>query len=238
MQIKINDEWYDVSAILYKADKTRLVSCVDFCQIEEISFNEPIKTHFDSMEQPQGKSKLEILEEGLDNVCNQVDTLEKNFNALAYKVREIDNRTCAVKGLENDMKKLLDILNIDSRPAIKDAEGNIIADRTYESCTIRNLAKRVDELEEAVAKYEATKDIISQDEAFDKAGLNTIGLWISRDEDGTLNLSVDKPHKKAGFWETEDIMELNVCHRLFPSVTFENSPQKVELRLIKDNEKD
>jgi hypothetical protein len=193
------------------------------------------------MKQPQEKSRLETLEEGLDNVCNQVDALEKNFNALAYKVREIDNRTCAVKGHENDMKILFDVLDIDSNPAIKDADGNIIADETHVSCTIRNLAKRVDELEEVVAKYEATKDIISQDEAFDKAELNTIEMWVARELCGNVLLSDNKaePTDEEGYdglKYPEGTRLLELGRKVFPSLTRANSPQKVELRLIKENE--
>lgn len=60
-------------------------------------------------------------------------------------------------------------------------------------------------------------------------------LWIARDKNGLLRLFDEEPHyvnDKRGWepilgsiWLSEDI---------FPSVTWENSPQEVELKLIEN----
>lgn len=67
-------------------------------------------------------------------------------------------------------------------------------------------------------------------------------LWIARDKDGALYLYNYKPCKSEFFerftccikpngeWSEE--YELN--RHLLPEVTFENSPQEVELKLIKE----
>ena len=59
-------------------------------------------------------------------------------------------------------------------------------------------------------------------------------LWIARDFDGYLNLYVNKPSL-----DSDDnvyyVMEndyLNIDKELFPEVTFENSPQQVEIKLV------
>jgi hypothetical protein len=70
-------------------------------------------------------------------------------------------------------------------------------------------------------------------EDFDKLmGLNKAApqLWIARDADGTLCTSYDKPTLFQGYFISADINKIN--RHWFPSVTFENSPQKVELKLI------
>lgn len=61
-------------------------------------------------------------------------------------------------------------------------------------------------------------------------------LWIARDEDGDLYLYLNKPIKRnrhftCGFIRN-NYMELNSDE--FPEVTFENSPQEVELKLVSD----
>ena len=64
-------------------------------------------------------------------------------------------------------------------------------------------------------------------------------LWIARDFDGDLNLYVKKPllHYIDQIYYTivSDMGDdyLNIDKDLFPEVTFENSPQQVEINLIK-----
>lgn len=63
-------------------------------------------------------------------------------------------------------------------------------------------------------------------------------LWIARDKDGTLWLFSEKPVLDKDYWWYNDsdceggLGELDsYC---FPEVTFENSPQKVEFKLIEE----
>lgn len=63
-------------------------------------------------------------------------------------------------------------------------------------------------------------------------------FWIARDFDGFLNLYVNKPSLDSNdnMYYTDSDMEddyLNIDKELFPEVTFENSPQEVELKLVK-----
>ena len=68
-------------------------------------------------------------------------------------------------------------------------------------------------------------------------------LWIARDEgDNTCKIFLKEPYKvyddfiKKYCWETSDMMGTYMClpSSEFPEVTFENSPQEVELKLIKE----
>lgn len=58
-------------------------------------------------------------------------------------------------------------------------------------------------------------------------------LWLARDADGALFLYDTKPIKSRGRFTGE---LFNHSYRIatseFPEVTYENSPQKVELKLI------
>ena len=58
-------------------------------------------------------------------------------------------------------------------------------------------------------------------------------LWIARDKDNTLIIFQSKPllDNKCNWYEilNEDFML--IPEYLFPEVTFENSPQEVELKL-------
>ena len=59
-------------------------------------------------------------------------------------------------------------------------------------------------------------------------------LWIARDLCGYSQLYVEKPIKKDGYFEhVPNTGWFTISHRLFPEVTFENSPQEVELVIKK-----
>ena len=58
-------------------------------------------------------------------------------------------------------------------------------------------------------------------------------LWIARDRNykRQLFLYVDKPHSYEGIWYSRGD-SYDIDNRLFPEVTFENSPMEVELKLV------
>ncbi len=62
-------------------------------------------------------------------------------------------------------------------------------------------------------------------------------LWIARDLNNNLSLFSDKPKLKfinihgKRIWIGDFVAAVKTD--LFPEVTFENSPQKVELKLVK-----
>lgn len=65
-------------------------------------------------------------------------------------------------------------------------------------------------------------------------------MWISRDKNKTLMIWNNKPYRGNEVFiinrkskPFEDGMEIN--NSLFPSVTWENSPQEIEIKLV-DNE--
>ena len=63
-------------------------------------------------------------------------------------------------------------------------------------------------------------------------------LWIARDKDGCVNLFQEKPFLSESckhFYSTQDKMKLkqtNNNRTFLKHITFENSPQEVELKLI------
>lgn len=62
-------------------------------------------------------------------------------------------------------------------------------------------------------------------------------LWIAKSERGYLTLYKTKPKKEVSmlsmttYWNDGN-ESFTIDSRLFPEVTFENSPQEVELKLI------
>lgn len=59
-------------------------------------------------------------------------------------------------------------------------------------------------------------------------------LWIARDKDGELWLYDTEPIKNEIFFDVEAFaVRVKLRPTLFPEVTFENSPQEVELKLVK-----
>lgn len=64
-------------------------------------------------------------------------------------------------------------------------------------------------------------------------------LWIARDLDGILHLYVNKPKLDSNdnmYYIDSDMEDdyLNIDKNMFPEVTFENSPQMVEIKLSKE----
>lgn len=61
-------------------------------------------------------------------------------------------------------------------------------------------------------------------------------LWIARDKDNTLCIYNNKPTLSKdvdGLWICDKFSTVNTLSEdYFPQVTFENSPQEVELKLI------
>lgn len=57
-------------------------------------------------------------------------------------------------------------------------------------------------------------------------------MWIARDENGTLALHESEPYCPYSTWHNSN-QEFYLDNDLFPEVTFENSPQQVEIKLIK-----
>ena len=66
-------------------------------------------------------------------------------------------------------------------------------------------------------------------------------LWIARSEAGWLTLYQTKPHKEismftgSAYWN-DGLESFKMDDRLFPKITFENSPQKIRLEIVKEEE--
>lgn len=60
-------------------------------------------------------------------------------------------------------------------------------------------------------------------------------LWIARNKDNSLILFNTKPKLYySDYWDGEyDTYCIFLDENMFPEVTFENSPQEVELKLVK-----
>jgi hypothetical protein len=65
----------------------------------------------------------------------------------------------------------------------------------------------------------------------------TVTFWAVRDKsDEDLYLFLEEPHMENGIWNKDDITFINAGSIMY-EITFENSPQKVELRLIENTSK-
>lgn len=64
-------------------------------------------------------------------------------------------------------------------------------------------------------------------------------LWIARNQDGSLRLHEEKPslvyddELRRWYYKKGDFLDL-YDESIFPEVTFENSPQMVEIKLVKE----
>lgn len=59
-------------------------------------------------------------------------------------------------------------------------------------------------------------------------------LWIARDVDGYSQLYAEKPIKMDGYFKhIPNTGCFTISCKLFPEITFENSPQEVEFKLVK-----
>ena len=63
--------------------------------------------------------------------------------------------------------------------------------------------------------------------------MNTTKLWIARDKNGELYGYNVRPYKINSSFQHFRGNWYKLDDELFPEVTFENSPQEVELKLIK-----
>ena len=64
-------------------------------------------------------------------------------------------------------------------------------------------------------------------------------MLVARDFDGVLNLYTAKPSLDSNdnmYYADGDMEDdyLNIDKELFPEVTFQNSPQQVEIKLVKE----
>ena len=58
-------------------------------------------------------------------------------------------------------------------------------------------------------------------------------LWIARDKEGQLYLYDNTPDKRSEYFlPYAGYNDFCLDSRMFPEVTFENSPREVELRLV------
>lgn len=58
-------------------------------------------------------------------------------------------------------------------------------------------------------------------------------FWLARDKDGSLNLYDNIPDKRSEYFLSyAGYNDIPLDERLFPEVTYENSPRQVELKLI------
>lgn len=59
-------------------------------------------------------------------------------------------------------------------------------------------------------------------------------LWIARDKNGDLYLHDTKPHRDVDTFHSFGpySKDIYLWDDMFPSVTWENSPQEVELKLV------
>ncbi len=62
-------------------------------------------------------------------------------------------------------------------------------------------------------------------------------LWIARDKEGYITLHEERPFNNSGMWfsyNNSNLPYIRIYQEAFPEVTFENSPQEVELKLVKE----
>ena len=59
-------------------------------------------------------------------------------------------------------------------------------------------------------------------------------MWIARDKDGLLYLHIEKPMRVRSFFINDSNRSIWIDKELFPEVTFGNSPQEVELKLVNE----
>lgn len=66
--------------------------------------------------------------------------------------------------------------------------------------------------------------------------METMKLWIASDKDGGLIISDSEPYRTGDYYDSDGewmlIKEGDLIHTIFPTLTFQNSPQQVELKLI------
>lgn len=58
-------------------------------------------------------------------------------------------------------------------------------------------------------------------------------LWIARDKDGLIYLYIKKPTLISHYFDTKYLIG-GIDGTSFPEVTFDNSPQMAEVKLIKE----
>ena len=56
-------------------------------------------------------------------------------------------------------------------------------------------------------------------------------LWIARDKDGLIYLYMKRPYLITHYFDNKYLIG-EIYKDSFPEVTFENSPQEVELKLV------
>lgn len=66
-------------------------------------------------------------------------------------------------------------------------------------------------------------------------------MWIARDKDGRLDLFPSEPYlveseRHGLIWDNDYADYMRLPDEAYPEVTFENSPQEVELKLIDDTQ--
>ena len=59
-----------------------------------------------------------------------------------------------------------------------------------------------------------------------------VEFYITRDKNGTLKLFKDTPFIHNGIWSANSDIIIGLPNNYFPEVLFENSPQKVEMKII------
>ena len=62
-------------------------------------------------------------------------------------------------------------------------------------------------------------------------------LWIARDKDGGLHLFSSKPERIRTHFGDFYTDKWEIDENLYPEVTWKNSPQQVEIKLIQDETK-
>lgn len=63
----------------------------------------------------------------------------------------------------------------------------------------------------------------------------TVKMWIAREKNGSLWIFDSKPDYKLGMWSTKKSVlytQFPINFKLFPSVTLENSPVQVEIKIV------
>ena len=64
-------------------------------------------------------------------------------------------------------------------------------------------------------------------------GIDIMKLWIARDKDGLIYLYMKIPPLIGWYFDTKYLIS-EIDKTSFPEITFKNSPQEVELKLVEN----